>query len=147
VVRRDSMAMKPFAGYNFADYFDHWLSFGETVAKLPKVFHVIWFRKGEDGKFMWPGFGDNLRVIEWMLKRVDGSADALETPIGHLPRAADLNTDGLDLAPATLERLLHVDEAGWREEMAAVGDYLEGFGERTPARLIEEQRRIAAQLG
>ena len=146
VVRRDSMAMKPFAGYNFADYFGHWLSFDTAGAKLPKIFHVNWFRKGSDGKFMWPGFGDNLRVLEWMLKRVEGSADALETPIGNLPKAADLNTEGLDIQPAALEQLLHVDREGWHAEMEAIGEYLAGYGERTPAKLIAEQRRIAAQL-
>jgi phosphoenolpyruvate carboxykinase (GTP) len=146
VVRRDSMAMKPFAGYNFADYFDHWLSFDKAGAKLPKIFHVNWFRKGSDGKFMWPGFGDNLRVLEWMLKRVDGAAGAVETPIGNLPKAADLNTDGLDIQPATLDQLLHVDREGWYDEMEAIGEYLAGFGDRTPAALKSEQRRIAQQL-
>ena len=147
VVRRDPMAMKPFAGYNFGDYFSHWLSFGEYGDKLPKIFHVNWFRKGADGKFMWPGFGDNLRVIEWMLKRVEGSADAQETAIGNVPRASDLNTDGLDIAPDALRQLLHVDQEGWRQEMAAVGEYLEGYGDRTPSRLMEEQRRLAMRLG
>ena len=147
VVRRDPMAMKPFAGYNFADYFSHWLSFGDYGDKLPKIFHVNWFRKGADGKFMWPGFGDNLRVIEWMLRRVEGSADAQETAIGNVPRASDLNTDGLDIAPDALRQLLHVDEEGWRQEMAAVGEYLQGYGDRTPSRLMEEQSRIALRLG
>ena len=146
VVRRDSMAMKPFAGYNFADYFRHWLSFDTAGSRLPKIFHVNWFRKGSDGKFMWPGFGDNLRVIEWMLKRVDGSADAVETPIGNLPKAADLNTDGLRLDAAALEQLLHVDRAGWQAELGAIGEYLAGYGERTPDELLAEQRRIAARL-
>ena len=147
VVRRDPMAMQPFAGYNFADYFSHWLSFGDYGDKLPKIFHVNWFRKDADGKFMWPGFGDNLRVIEWMLRRVEGSADAQETAIGNVPRASDLNTDGLDIAPDALRQLLHVDEEGWRQEMAAVGEYLQGYGDRTPSRLMEEQSRIALRLG
>ena len=147
VVRRDSMAMKPFAGYNFADYFSHWLSFDKPGAKLPKIFHVNWFRKGSDGKFMWPGFGDNLRVLEWMLKRVEGTAAAVETPIGNLPVAADLNTQGLDLAPAVLEQLLAVDHSGWQAEMQAIGTYLADYGSRTPAALQAEQRKIAAALG
>ena len=146
VVRRDSMAMKPFAGYNFADYFAHWLSFDKPGAQLPKIFHVNWFRKNAQGKFMWPGFGDNLRVLEWMLKRVTGQAGAVETPIGHLPHAADLNTDGLDLDAATLAELLAVDQEGWQHEIGAIGEYLEGFGGRTPAKLIAEQERIAAAL-
>ncbi len=146
VVRRDPMAMKPFAGYNFADYFSHWLSFEGEDAQLPKIFHVNWFRKGDDGKFMWPGYGDNLRVLEWMIKRVEGSVGAVETPIGFLPKPGDLNTDGLDLPPATLDELLRVDASGWRHEMEAIGEYLAEYGDRAPARLIEEQQRISEQL-
>jgi len=146
VVRRDSMAMKPFAGYNFADYFAHWLSFDRPGANLPKIFHVNWFRKGSDGKFMWPGFGDNLRVLEWILKRVEGTAGAVETPIGHLPGAGDLGVDGLDLAPETLQQLLAVDREAWYEEMEAVGEYLAGYGDHTPGALTAEQRRISALL-
>jgi phosphoenolpyruvate carboxykinase (GTP) len=146
VVRRDSMAMKPFAGYNFADYFAHWLSFDKAGAKLPKIFHVNWFRKGSDGKFMWPGFGDNLRVLEWMIKRVEGSAGAQETPIGNLPHPTDLNTEGLQLDGETLAQLLTVDREAWYEEMEAIGEYLAGFGDRTPQALKTEQRRISQQL-
>ncbi len=146
VVRRDSMAMKPFAGYNFADYFAHWLSFDKPGAQLPKIFHVNWFRKNEQGKFMWPGFGDNLRVLEWMLKRVTGQAGAVETPVGNLPKAADLNTDGLDLDAATLEQLISIDRAGWKAEMESIGEYLDSYGERTPHALKAERARIAAQL-
>ena len=146
VVRRDPMAMKPFAGYNFADYFSHWLSFDTPDAKLPKIFHVNWFRKGADGKFMWPGFGDNLRVLEWMLKRVEGTVDAVETPIGNLPVPADLNADGLNLDAAILDQLLAVDREAWCAEMQAIGEYLLGYGDRTPAALKAEQRRIARQL-
>ncbi|MEO8160691.1 MAG: phosphoenolpyruvate carboxykinase (GTP) [Arenimonas sp.] len=146
VVRRDPMAMKPFAGYNFGDYFGHWLGVGAGIegAKLPKVFHVNWFRKGQDGRFLWPGFGDNLRVLEWMLRRVEGSVGAIDTPIGRLPRHGDLNTEGLALAPEHLAALLAVDEEGWRRELAAIGDYLGEFGERTPAALLAEQQRVAA---
>jgi phosphoenolpyruvate carboxykinase (GTP) len=146
VVRRDSMAMKPFAGYNFADYFAHWLSFDKPGAQLPKIFHVNWFRKNEQGKFMWPGFGDNLRVLEWMLKRVTGQAGAVETPVGNLPKAGDLNTDGLDLDAATLEQLISIDRAGWKAEMESIGEYLDSYGERTPHALKAERAKIAAQL-
>jgi phosphoenolpyruvate carboxykinase (GTP) len=146
VVRRDSMAMKPFCGYNFADYFAHWLSFDDPGARLPKIFHVNWFRKNADGKFMWPGFGDNLRVLEWMIRRVEGTAEAVETPIGHLPRPGDLDTRGLDIDPATLEQLLAVDRAGWYEEMAAIEDYLASYGERIPKALLAERQRILAGL-
>jgi phosphoenolpyruvate carboxykinase (GTP) len=148
VVRRDPMAMKPFAGYNFGDYFAHWLSFDQgDKSKLPKVFHVNWFRKNANGKFMWPGFGDNLRVLEWMLRRADNQIGAIETPIGHLPHPGDLNTEGLDVDAATLEQLLEVDAEGWRRELVAIGDYLGEFGERAPAALLAEQQRIAARLG
>jgi phosphoenolpyruvate carboxykinase (GTP) len=146
VVRRDSMAMKPFVGYNFGDYFAHWLGFDRAGVTPPKVFHVNWFRKGADGKFLWPGFGDNLRVLEWMLRRVEGKAEAQATPIGNLPRPQDLDVDGLDLAPGVLEQLLHVDREGWYDEMEAVGEYLAGFGARTPAALLAEQHRISASL-
>jgi phosphoenolpyruvate carboxykinase (GTP) len=146
VVRRDSMAMKPFAGYNFGDYFAHWLSFNNAGAHLPKIFHVNWFRKNDAGKFMWPGFGDNMRVLEWMLKRVNGEASGQNTAIGILPRADELNTDGLGLDAATLQELLRVDTPGWRAEIGAVADYLEEFGSRTPQLLFEELDKTAQQL-
>src|SRR3546814_23024 len=103
VMRRDPMAMKPFCGYNFADYFGHWLSFDKPGAKLPKVFHVNWFRKGDDGSFLWPGFGDNLRVLEWMIGRVKGEAGAIDTPIGALPRPEDLDLAGVELTDRSEE--------------------------------------------
>ena len=146
VVRRDSMAMKPFCGYNFADYFAHWLSFDRPGANLPKIFHVNWFRKGKDGKFLWPGFGDNLRVLEWMLKRCEGKAAAVATPIGQLPQRGDLNLDGLKLGDHAAEQLLHIDEQGWALEFEAISAYLDEFGARTPVQLREEAARIAAQL-
>jgi phosphoenolpyruvate carboxykinase (GTP) len=146
VMRRDPMAMKPFCGYNFADYFAHWLSFDGANAKLPKIFHVNWFRKGGNGTFLWPGFGENLRVLEWMIQRVEGKADAVETPIGHLPRAEDLNLDGVALSDEAHELLFGFDRAGWQAEFASIGDYLEEFGARTPQVLKDEQQRIAARL-
>jgi phosphoenolpyruvate carboxykinase (GTP) len=146
VVRRDPMAMKPFAGYNFGDYFAHWLSFGARAPNAPKIFHVNWFRKGADGRFLWPGFGDNMRVLEWVLRRCAGTVGAVETPIGALPSRADLNLEGLGMSDATLAQLIEVDAAGWREEFAAIGDYLAEFGPRTPPALVAEQRRIAAAL-
>ncbi|MBA3930053.1 MAG: phosphoenolpyruvate carboxykinase (GTP) [Xanthomonas sp.] len=146
VMRRDPMAMKPFCGYNFADYFAHWLSFDGANAKLPKIFHVNWFRKGGDGKFLWPGFGENLRVLEWMIQRVEGTAGAVETPIGHLPRAEDLNLDGVALSDEAHELLFGFDRAGWQAEFASIGDYLEEFGARTPQALKDEQQRIATRL-
>ena len=146
VVRRDSMAMKPFAGYNFADYFAHWLSFDKPGANLPKVFQVNWFRKNQAGKFMWPGFGENLRVLEWMLKRVTGQVEAVDTAVGFLPKSSDINTQGLGLDEATLEQLVTIDREGWKAEMESIGEYLDTFGERTPHALKAERAKIAARL-
>ncbi len=146
VMRRDPMAMKPFCGYNFADYFAHWLSFDRAGAQLPKVFHVNWFRKGEDGKFLWPGFGDNLRVLEWMIGRVKGEAGAVETEIGHLPSPGDLNLDGVSLGEEAQAKLFGFDRAGWAAEFDSIGDYLREYGPRMPQALHDEQQRIAAAL-
>ena len=146
VMRRDPMAMKPFCGYNFADYFAHWLSFDDGSNKLPKIFHVNWFRKGDDGKFLWPGFGDNLRVIEWMIGRTQGNAGAVETPIGYLPAEGALALDGLELSAEARDKLFGFDRDGWRAEFASIAEYLEGYGPRMPAALKAEQQRIAASL-
>jgi len=146
VLRRDSMAMKPFCGYNYGDYFAHWLSFDKPGANLPKVFHVNWFRKGEDGAFLWPGFGDNLRVLEWIIGRCKGEARAVETPVGFVPGPRDLDVDDLGLPPRALDQLLDVDVEGWRAEFADIGAYLETFGARTPQALKHEQQRIARAL-
>ncbi len=145
VLRRDSMAMKPFCGYNFADYFAHWLSFDRPNAKLPKVFHVNWFRK-DGGKFVWPGFGDNMRVLEWIVGRCSGSAGAVQTPIGNLPRREDLNLAGLSLGDAQLDLLLGVDREGWAREYAGIAEYLDSFGARTPDALKQEHARVRDEL-
>ncbi|WP_343064159.1 phosphoenolpyruvate carboxykinase (GTP) [Marilutibacter penaei] len=146
VMRRDPMAMKPFCGYNFADYFAHWLSFDQTGAKLPKVFHVNWFRKGDEGAFLWPGFGDNLRVLEWMIGRVKGEAGGIETPIGTLPRVDDLNLDGVELSDEACAKLFGFEQAGWQAEFESIGEYLDSYGPRMPQALKDEQQRIAARL-
>ncbi|MES2858397.1 MAG: phosphoenolpyruvate carboxykinase (GTP) [Pseudomonadota bacterium] len=146
VMRRDPMAMKPFCGYNFADYFTHWLSFDQPGAQLPKVFHVNWFRKGDDGKFLWPGFGDNLRVLEWMVGRVAGTAGATERPIGSLPAPGDLNLDGLELSQEARDKLFGFDHAGWQAEFESINEYLDEYGPRMPPALKQEQERIAAAL-
>jgi phosphoenolpyruvate carboxykinase (GTP) len=145
VMRRDPMAMKPFCGYNFADYFSHWLSFG-SVSNLPKIFHVNWFRKGDDGKFLWPGFGDNLRVLEWMIGRVKGEAAAVETPIGALPRPEDLNLDGIALGEEARDKLFGFDRDAWRTEFDSIGEFLDEYGPRMPQALKTEQARIRAAL-
>ncbi len=146
VLRRDPMAMKPFCGYNFADYFGHWLSFDKPGMQLPKVFHVNWFRKGKDGKFLWPGFGDNLRVLEWILARVEGKAGAVETPIGLLPIEAEMDLAGLDLSEEARATLFGFEREGWQAEFDDFGAYLASYGERLPEALAAEQRLISAQL-
>lgn len=147
VVRRDSMAMKPFAGYNFGDYFAHWLSFNKPGSNLPKIFHVNWFRKNAAGKFMWPGFGDNMRVLEWILKRVSGEAQGQQTAIGILPKTSELNLAGLDLSADAMSELMAIDVQGWQQEVSAIEEYLHTFGDRTPALLFQELAEIEKQLG
>lgn len=146
-IRRDPMAMKPFCGYNYGDYFKHWLSFSEAGAEnLPHIFHVNWFQKDADGNIMWPGFTENMRVLEWMLERVKGTVEGRETAIGTLPADGEINTDGLDLPDGTMDQLLHVDNAGWKGEMAAVGEYLDGYGQHCPDRLKSELKRVTDAL-
>jgi phosphoenolpyruvate carboxykinase (GTP) len=147
IVRRDPMAMKPFCGYNFADYWAHWLSFSERSRNLPKIFHVNWFRRDGAGRFLWPGFGENLRVLRWIIDRCEGNVGAEELPIGYLPRPQDIDLQGLDVSAATLEQLLAVDNDQWREEMRAIGEYLETYGERLPEGLRAEHARVSAALG
>ena len=146
VLRRDPMAMKPFCGYNFGDYFGHWLAMADRAPRLPGVFHVNWFRKGADGRFLWPGFGDNLRVLEWILGRCEGSAGAVETPIGHLPRPQDLNLEGLAIAPESVRDLLAVDPGRWYDAIGEVREYLAEYGARMPPVLPRECERIASAL-
>ncbi len=146
VVRRDPMAMKPFCGYNFADYFAHWLSFGGRGLNLPPIFHVNWFRKGADGQFLWPGFGENLRVLKWIIARATGRVAGVETPIGLLPRREDLNLDGLDVPAGAIDALLAVDLEGWQSEFAQIGAFLGGFGPRMPTALLDEHARTAAAI-
>jgi len=146
VVRRDPMAMQPFCGYNFADYWAHWLSFPERASHLPRIFHVNWFRQDDEGHFLWPGFGENLRVLQWIIERCEHRAGAKETPIGFLPHPEDLQTEGLDLDPATLAELLTIDVAQWRDEMTSVLEYLDSYGERLPDALRAQQQLIADAL-
>ena len=146
MVRRDSMAMKPFCGYNFGDYFAHWIEVGSKLANPPRIYHVNWFRRDADGKFLWPGFGDNLRVLAWMLDRCSGRGGAVESAIGFLPRARDLNLSGLNLAPGTLDSLLAVDPVEWRKEAAEIRAYLGEFGARTPAALLAELAKVERAL-
>jgi phosphoenolpyruvate carboxykinase (GTP) len=147
VVRRDPMAMLPFCGYNMADYFGHWLKMGTLVKNPPKIFHVNWFRQDRDGKFLWPGFGDNLRVLSWVIDRCEGRAKAHETPIGLLPHKEDLDLRSLGLPESALHQLLDVDTAAWHTEIDEIGKYLEEFGDRTPQALRAEYQRVKKALG
>ncbi len=146
VLRRDPMAMKPFCGYNFADYWAHWLSFTERTDKLPKIFHVNWFRQDEDGRFLWPGFGENLRVLRWIIDRCEDRVEARETPIGFLPNAEDIDTTDLDISRDTMHALTTIDPVKWQAEMESIGEYLDTYGDRVPEALRDEQQRISLEL-
>ncbi|HEU4517499.1 MAG TPA: phosphoenolpyruvate carboxykinase domain-containing protein, partial [Steroidobacteraceae bacterium] len=146
VVRRDPMAMKPFAGYNFGDYWAHWLSMEKRVKKLPGVFHVNWFRRDAGGRFLWPGYGENLRVLAWIIDRCQGGGRAVDTAIGAVPDRDGIDYSGLGLGEATIAELLAVDGAAWRREADEIGKYLESFGARLPARLKDEVSQLKARL-
>ena len=147
VVRRDPMAMKPFVGYNMADYFAHWLKMGEKLGdKAPKIFHVNWFRKDDNDNFMWPGFGDNMRVLLWILDRCEGKVGAKETAIGYVPQPSDLDLTGLDISAAELEELLKVDNAIWSEEVEGQKEYFAQFGDRLPKAIAEELAKLEASV-
>ncbi len=146
-LRFDPMAMLPFCGYNMADYFAHWLKIGETQgAQLPRVFYVNWFRKDDDGHFLWPGFGENSRVLEWVFRRCEDALEAIETPIGLVPRLQDLNTKGLELDPEALEDLLTVDTALAAAELPQTREHLERFGDRLPQSLRDELSALEQRL-
>ena len=145
VVRRDPMAMKPFIGYNVGDYFAHWIEMGKKIANPPKIFNTNWFRKNDDGKFLWPGFGDNMRVLLWILDRCDGKVDAVESPIGYLPKKEDLNLAGLDISEEDLNELLNVDKEVWLDEVAQIKELYAGF-EKLPAELAEQLKALEARL-
>jgi phosphoenolpyruvate carboxykinase (GTP) len=147
VVRRDPMAMLPFCGYNMADYFGHWLAMGGKLRRPPALFHVNWFRKGADGKFLWPGFGENLRVLLWMVDRIHGRDVARETPIGLVPKPNALNLQGLDLTPEDVEALLRVDAGEWAGELDEIRAFFARFGDRLPAPLLRTLETVAKGVG
>jgi len=148
-LRRDPFAMLPFCGYNMSDYFAYWLALPDTHerAKLPRIFHVNWFRKGEDGRFLWPGYGENIRVLDWILHRCEGTADAVRTPIGMLPPAGALNVEGLAIADGALERLLGVDLESWRGEVELIREHFATFGEQLPPALAAQLDALESRLG
>ena len=145
IVRRDPMAMKPFCGYNFADYWRHWLSFSKQSQNLPKIFHVNWFRKNDQG-FLWPGFGENLRVLDWIIQRCQNKIDAKETPIGYVPIKGDIDTSGLDIADENLDALFTIDPDQWLAEMNEIKEYFNEFGERLPKQLLNEHAKVVDSL-
>jgi phosphoenolpyruvate carboxykinase (GTP) len=148
-LRFDPFAMLPFAGYNMADYMRHWLEIGRKgdPGKLPKVFYVNWFRKDDEGKFLWPGFGENSRVLEWVFRRCDGEGEAVDTPIGRVPAEGDLNVAGLDLDPEALQRLLTVDEEAVKAELPQVREHLAKFGDDLPSEISAQLDRLEQRLG
>ncbi|MBT8441701.1 MAG: phosphoenolpyruvate carboxykinase (GTP), partial [Gammaproteobacteria bacterium] len=146
VVRRDPMAMKPFCGYNFAQYWEHWLNFSQKFDNLPPIYHVNWFRRDEDGRFLWPGFGENLRVLRWIIERCEGRAHAVDTPIGALPLPEDIDTSGLDMQEGDLEALLSVDKAKWREEFSAIEEYFDSYEDHIPEALRAEHKKVVDAL-
>ena len=145
VVRRDPMAMKPFIGYNVGDYFAHWIEMGKKISNPPKIFNTNWFRKSDEGKFLWPGFGDNMRVLLWILDRCDDKVGAVESPIGYLPNKEDLKLEGLDISEEDLNELLNVDKEVWLDEVAQIKELYAGF-EKLPAELAEQLKALEARL-
>ncbi|MGH9112750.1 MAG: phosphoenolpyruvate carboxykinase domain-containing protein, partial [Acidimicrobiales bacterium] len=149
-LRFDPFAMLPFCGYNMGDYFAHWLEIGEATdaGKLPKLFWVNWFRRDDDGSFLWPGFGDNSRVLKWVIERVAGRGDAVDTPIGRVPGDGAIDTSGLDVDAETLAKLVEVDPAGWRHELPQLEEHYRSLGDHVPSELTEQlttlEKRLAA---
>jgi len=140
------MAMKPFCGYNFGDYWQHWLDVGSRLQRPPRIFHVNWFRKDRDGRFLWPGFGENLRVLEWIIGRCEGRAEAETTAVGLLPAPGALKTSGLQVTEAVMQELLSVDPDDWSWELDEVAEHLGEYGDRLPAELAEELQAVKEAL-
>jgi len=151
VVRRDPMAMLPFIGYHGGDYFRHWIEMGKgkggDAALLPKIFYVNWFRRGEDGRFLWPGFGENSRVLKWVVERLEGNAGAIETAVGNVPTPESLDLDGLDMSPEDVEAVLRVDPQEWRAEVPQISEWFTKFGDKLPGVLWSELDALKARLG
>jgi len=147
VLRRDPMAMLPFCGYHMGDYFNHWLKIGKREgAKLPKIFYVNWFRKSPEGKFLWPGFGENSRVLEWAFNRINGNAAAVKTPVGYIPAPGALNTAGLNVSVRDLETLLSVDREEWTREVESIREHFKKFGSKLPKALSDELAGLEERL-
>jgi len=145
VLRRDPMAMLPFCGYNMGDYFSHWLDIGNKMKNAPKIFFVNWFRTNEQGKFMWPGFGENIRIMKWILERVDGNGKTTKTPIGNVPDVNGFDMSGLNVSKADMEKLFAVNIKEWGEELKSIGEYYEKFGAKMPKELLAEYEAMVAE--
>jgi phosphoenolpyruvate carboxykinase (GTP) len=148
-VRRDPFAMLPFCGYHMGDYFGHWIHIGEIApdrAKLPKIFNVNWFRKGSDGKFLWPGYGDNIRVLKWIFERVEGTAAAIETPIGFVPEKSSIDVTGLPGVADKMEAILRVDKEEWLHECELIAEHEKIFGDRLPAEITAQYEKLKKRL-
>ena len=142
ILRNDPMAMKPFCGYHFGDYWSHWLSFAEKSQNLPKIFHVNWFRTDDNGKFLWPGFGENIRVLDWIIQRCSGKGEATSTPIGYIPSDGSINTKGLNISDKEMQDLCNIAPAGWKEEIDRVESFLNNYDPKTPKKLYKELETI-----
>jgi phosphoenolpyruvate carboxykinase (GTP) len=141
------MAMLPFCGYNMADYFNHWLDIGRKLTNPPKLFHVNWFRIDEGGEFLWPGFGENLRVLDWIVRRCQDEAGVRETPIGYVPTIDSLDMEGLDLQDRVMEKLLSISTKEWKKDLKEIKEFFDRFGDRLPKEMWDEYRALALRLG
>jgi phosphoenolpyruvate carboxykinase (GTP) len=148
VVRRDPFAMLPFIGYNAGDYFGHWVETGKAhdATKLPRIFYVNWFRRDQDGGFLWPGFGENSRVLKWVIERLEGTAAAVETPVGHVPTTDSLDVSGLDMTAQQVEQALAVDKDEWRQEIPQITEWFEKFGDKLPSTMWDELEILKSRL-
>ncbi|HET8564778.1 MAG TPA: phosphoenolpyruvate carboxykinase domain-containing protein, partial [Candidatus Binatia bacterium] len=145
VVRRDPMAMLPFCGYNMGDYWGHWLAMAKRATNPPRIFRVNWFQRDEKGKFLWPGFGENLRVLRWVIERCKGAGQADETPIGYVPKPSSLN-GGLGISQADLKQLLEVDREGWSANLRSQSEFFDKFGDHLPRGIREQHDALARRL-
>jgi phosphoenolpyruvate carboxykinase (GTP) len=147
-LRRDPMAMLPFCGYHMGDYFQHWIKMGEKGGSaMPKIFYVNWFRKSAEGRFLWPGYAENSRVLKWIFERCDGKSEAVDTPIGKLPAEGALDLDGLDVSSDAMSELLRVDRAGWKAELPSMREHFATFGAKLPQALKDELTALEQRLG
>jgi phosphoenolpyruvate carboxykinase (GTP) len=146
-LRHDPMAMLPFCGYHMGDYFKHWIEMGRKLKDRPKIFSVNWFRLDDNGKFIWPGYGENMRVLKWIVERCEGRVEGKETPIGFIPDSNDLNCEGLDMKPEDLKEVLSVDKDLWKQEVAGTEEYFKTFGDKLPKELAKELNDLKTRLG